>query len=395
MLLGKHSPCLPEEKSMDALNRDRLPPELEAPSALEPELARVIEALEEGVLVLEDGRIVRVNDALARMVGSPPEELTGQALVDLLTDAEGRPHAEPSAGQACRLRSARGDLVPVTLRPVTDRVYLLADRSRERRLEGEVWRLTNRLRGEGGAEPADDPSGAEFFGMLEHEIRTAATVVSGYTRLLLDERVGAINATQRAFLQESRKATERISSLLDNLLELSSLQCPTGMRVVRKPVQLHEVLRSAVEALRPVLDDRRLEVALELDAAQDLVQGDFTRLEQVALNLLANAGKFSPEGTRIRIATALCDGEEGQAILVSVDDEGPGVTSEERERIFRPFVQGEAAAGSVRSAGVGLGLAICRKILETHAGSIEAVPSLGHGLFRFTLPLSRLRNAAS
>jgi signal transduction histidine kinase len=394
---------MPEEMLMDALTPDG-PDRPDRPDrsllegvesrALEPELSRVIEALEEGVLVLEDARIVRVNGALARIVGSPVEKLVGQALVDLLTDAEGRPLAEASLGQTCRLRSARGDLVPVTLRPVTESVYVITDRSRERRLEGEVWRLTNRLRGLGGAEPMEDPSGAEFFGMMEHEIRTAATVISGYTRLLLDERVGEINPTQRTFLQEASKATDRISSLLDNLLELSSLQCPTAMRVVRKPIHLHDVLRSAAEALRPMLDERRLEVALELDAPRDLVQGDFTRLEQVALNLLANAGKFSPEATRIRVTTALCDGEDGEALMVSVDDEGPGVTREERERIFRPFVQGEAAAGTTRSAGVGLGLAICRKILEAHAGSIEAVPSLGRGLFRFTLPLSRVRNAA-
>jgi two-component system OmpR family sensor kinase len=286
-------------------------------------------------------------------------------------------------GDAVRVRDASGELVPVSIRAVGSGCFIVIDRSRERRLEREVWRLAEELRRLGHA-PRGFPSHEEVLGMIEHEIRTAATVIRGYTRMLLDERVGPVNPTQRSFLAEARLGTERITALLDNLLELASLECQGALRVVRRPEKLHPILADAVAQARPLLAERGLRAELRFDASEDSVLADAARVQQVIVNLLANAAKFGREGTSVRVETAT-DAEK-RAILISVSDEGPGVSAEEAESIFRPFVQGRAAAAA-GGGGVGLGLAICQRIVCAHDGTIEAIAEPGGAVFQVSLPL--------
>jgi two-component system sensor histidine kinase KdpD len=108
----------------------------------------------------------------------------------------------------------------------------------------------------------------------------------------------------------------------------------------------------------------------------------------VLLNLLSNAAKFAPEASLISVESRTVDSASGPAIEISVRDEGPGVSETEAEAIFAPFVRGEAAS-SARIDGVGLGLAICRRILEAHGGAICVLPDEPGGVFRMTIPLDR------
>ncbi len=135
-----------------------------------------------------------------------------------------------------------------------------------------------------------------------------------------------------------------------------------------------------------------MKLELELGAAPDVLSGDPERLEQVFVNLYANAAGFSPEGGRVVVASELAELDGGTVLQVAVADQGPGVSADDAERIFAPFVRGPrpAAAGS---GGVGLGLAICRRIAAAHGGRIEAVSDLGYGLFRVTLPTAGHRPA--
>ncbi len=352
------------------------------PAAVEAPDSDLLEQLEEGVARVSGPRIAAANAALGRMAGRDAAALCGLALGDLFASAEGRPAEALAAGDAWRLRNARGELVPVSLRRVRDDVFLVIDRSRERRLEREIWRLSGELRRAGRPEPGF-PSHEEVLGMIEHEIRTATTVIRGYMRMLLDERTGPINAEQRGYLVESRRGTERISSLLDNLLELASLECQPGLRMVRRPVRLNEIVQGAAAQARPLLAERGLELEARLCAEPDALSADPARLSQVVLNLLANAAKFAPEGSMVQVETAVVAGED--ALEVCVVDAGPGVDADEASRIFRPFVRGRAAAAT-GAAGVGLGLSICQRIVEAHGGSIEAVAGAGRGFFRVRLP---------
>ncbi len=362
-----------------ALSREPAPAELES----------LIQSLDDGVLVVEEGYVVGANRALARMLGLPGERLFGMRVAELLATADGRPIHQPRSADGLRLRDADGELVPVSLHQVTERLYLVLDRARERRLEREVWRLSEELRRLGRDLPAGLPSQGELLGMIEHEIRTATTVIRGYSRMLLDERVGSINSTQHGFLCETRRATERIQALLDNLLAMASLDATDGPGVLRRPQQLHEIARAALEETRPLFADRGQRLECSLDAPDDAVFADAGRLQRVIVNLLQNARKFAPEDSRVHLFTYVEEREVGGRVHLVVEDEGPGVTREEAERIFRPFVQGCSTASGAGAEGVGLGLAICQRIMEAHEGGIEAVPDAGRGLFRLWLPLER------
>ena len=358
------------------------------------EIQPFLDALDHGVVRLAGDRVVGANGALERMTGLPASELAGRALSELFVDAGDQPQRSLEPGDGFQLRDRQGRLRPVSLRRVSDTLWLVLDRERESRLEREVWRLASDL----GADrersaqlsalsaPQDQPLRGEQIGMIEHEIRTAVTAVRGYLRWLAGERDRLLDPEHWSFVREARRAIERVAPLLDNLLELA--REGEALPSARKPLRLHEVLELAVRTARPLLGDRGVAVECELSAEPDTLVGDADRLEQVFVNLLANAAAFSPDGGRVFISTDLAELAQGTEIQIAVADQGPGVAGADVDRIFQPFVQGHASVG-VASGGVGLGLAICRRIVSAHGGRIEAVPDVGYGLFRVTLPSER------
>lgn len=345
----------------------------------------LLEALDRGVVRVVGGRIAAANAAFGRLAGLPAGELAGREVSELFTDAGDRPLAELEAGDGFGLRDLQGRLRPISLCRVSEALWLVLDRERESRLEREIWRLASE-RSSFPAPVSDAPLGGEQIGMIEHEIRTAVTAVRGYLRWLGSERDRLLEPEHWTFVREARRAIERVGPLLDNLLELarSGEPLPSG----RKPIRLRDVLELALRTARPLLADRGVKVECELGAAPDELLGDPERLEQVFVNLLANAAAFSPEGARVRIASDSAELDGGSVLQVAISDQGPGIARADAERVFRPFVRGPRPPGR-GSSGVGLGLAICLRILDAHGGRIEAVPDLGYGLFRVTLPAGK------
>lgn len=365
------------------------PEESSDPGVVPGEALALLEGLEEGVLELRDGAVRWVNPALARMLARPRSSCRGLRLSDLFSDAEGRPVDSPGSTAGLRLRDAHGSLRPVSVQRVNERAVLVVDRSREARLEREVWRLAAELRRSAGEPDPASPLAAEIPGMIEHEIRTACTVIRGYIRMLAEERVGPANAAQKDFLGEMRRGTDRISALLDNLLAFAQLGDEPAFSLVRKPTSIHLLVERALAAVRPLMEERGIRATLELEGEiDDQVDADADQLEQIFINLLSNAAKFAPTGSEVRVASHLVESDGIGQICVSVQDEGPGVAADDVDRIFLPFVQGAGPAGAA-SNGVGLGLAICRKLAAAHGGSVDAVAALGYGLFRLTVPLER------
>ena len=225
-----------------------------------------------------------------------------------------------------------------------------------------------------------------LLGMIEHDIRTASTVIRGYTRMLLDERVGSLVPEQRRFVCETRRASERISLLLDNLLEVAAFKCSGAMQIKHTRVPLHSTLASALAMVQPLSEERAQCVELAALAERDHVLGDPDYLERVFVNLIQNAIKFGPQGSQVRVVTDCVDLDGQPGIRVSVEDQGPGVAVDEADRIFQPFVRGEAAQpGSAH--GIGLGLPICRWVVDAHGGSVQVATANGGGCFQVTLPL--------
>ncbi len=342
---------------------------------------QLLGAMQDGVVRQRQGRVVWANEGMGRLAERPVAELIGMDLSELLTDSDDRPLRELDSIEAAYVRDGSGRLRPVSLIRVSEEMLLLVDRGRERRLEEEIWRLS---RTSTQSPDATEPLRGEVVGMVEHEIRTAVTVVRGYLRILLSEHHGPLNPDQWSFSREARRATDRVELMLDNLMSLAAGD--EALPVVRKAVRLHEVLRTSIEGARPLLENAGIKVEYEFEAQEDALLADPDRLEQVFVNLVSNAAAHAPQGSSLVVHTSTGQVGDADFIAVAFADSGPGVSEEEVSRIFQPFVQGHGSPG-VASGGVGLGLAICERIMDAHAGSIDAVPSLGYGLFRVTLPL--------
>jgi two-component system sensor histidine kinase KdpD len=211
---------------------------------------------------------------------------------------------------------------------------------------------------------------------VSHDLRTPLAVITGSASTLL-ESGGALEATvQQGLLQTIREEAERLNRLVQNLLEMTRLEA--GVEVRKEWHSLEEVLGAALSRLEMALRDR----PVHTDMAKDLplVPMDDVLVEQVLINLLENAAKYTPADTAIDVRAW----PEDDQVMVEVADRGPGLAAGDENHIFEKFYRG--AARDAR--GAGLGLAICRAILEAHGGRIWAQNrSDGGAIFRFSLPV--------
>lgn len=212
---------------------------------------------------------------------------------------------------------------------------------------------------------------------VSHDLRTPLTVIAGSASTLL-ENPGLDEATRTELAHNIYEEARRLDRLVHNLLEMSRLQSGR-VELHRDWHDLEEVLGSALHQLEARLQGRAL--TLELDPDLPLVHLDALLIERVFINLLDNALKYSPEDQPIALKACRNNGE----VMVEVADHGPGLPLGAEAKVFDKFYQ--AAPGSHR--GVGLGLSICRSIVEIHGGRMEAAnrPE-GGAVFRFTLPLA-------
>lgn len=342
-----------------------------------------------------DGTIRQANDAFLALVGRDRADLVAGRLRwsdlttpgDLSRDDRGR--AERIAGRACEVHEEvlihkDGRRVPVLVGGawhggLRDCVGFVLDLSLRRRAEAELLRAREAAEAAGRAKD-------RFLAVLSHELRTPLTPVLVALTALLDGILPA--ALARPALEMIRRNVERESRLVDDLLAVSQAT-RDGLHLETRPLDLHELLRRAVDLARPDSDRARLGVALDLTAPVHHVSGDPERLLQLVGNLLDNAAKFSPEGGRLAIRSRNEPGPEAGTdavrLVVEFEDTGPGLSPEELARIFEPFEQGLARPRP--REGLGLGLAIGRAITEAHGGSLTAEsrgPGLGT-LFRLRL----------
>lgn len=222
---------------------------------------------------------------------------------------------------------------------------------------------------------ASDRRLRRFIADASHELRTPLAAVRAYAELF--ER-GA--ATHPADLERSMsgitRESERMSLLVEDLLLLARLD--EGRPLERKPVDLAEVVREAVDAAHVLEPERPIELAVE----PITVTGDESRLRQVLDNLFANARSHTPPGTAISVALQRVDGNA----RLSVADHGPGLSGEEAARVFERFYRADTSRARA-SGGVGLGLSIVAAVTEAHGGTATAEPTPGGGAtFVITLP---------
>ena len=223
----------------------------------------------------------------------------------------------------------------------------------------------------------------EFLAMISHELRTPLGAILIWSQLLRNDRMDEAGMTRALGMIE--RSTKTLAKLIDDLLDVSRI-IAGKLRLDSRPVQLGPVVDAALESAQPDAEAKGLRVERALSPATLSVAGDPVRLQQVVANLLANAIKFTPEGGRVEVGLE----STGTHARITVTDTGAGINAEFLPYIFERFRQADSTS-TCRNKGLGLGLAICRHLVELHGGTIEASsPGEGHGsTFTVTVPLLR------
>jgi signal transduction histidine kinase len=220
-----------------------------------------------------------------------------------------------------------------------------------------------------------------FLATLSHELRTPLTPILGWARIMQDYNDNASVTVQG--LQAIERNARLQAQLVDDLLDLSRITMGK-VELVCTPVDLNEIVRRALETVQYRLTSQNLALQLDLTTEHLLINGDPTRLEQVAWNLLSNAAKFTPAGGSITVRTRLVANE----CQLEVIDTGIGIDPDILPQLFQPFKQGDSSI-TRRHGGLGIGLAIAHSLVQMHKGKIAATSAgVDQGAqFRVTLPL--------
>lgn len=212
---------------------------------------------------------------------------------------------------------------------------------------------------------------------VSHDLKTPLTAIRGLAETL--EHPGVLSEADRTDLAGSiRSQADELKRLVNNLLDLARMQSE-GVRLNREWHPLSEIVGSALAQAGPLLKPRVVQVSLPADLP--LVEVDATLIERVLINLFDNAMKYTPPTARITVR----GGTSGDAIYLAVEDDGPGLPTTDPEGLFKLFARGQKEPAT---AGVGLGLALCRSIISAHGGTISAYGRAPHGAtFEIRLPL--------
>jgi signal transduction histidine kinase len=230
---------------------------------------------------------------------------------------------------------------------------------------------------------------SDLIHLLTHELRTPITVINGFSRLLLDSAHGVLSERQTGFVTESLKACRRLDLLVRDLLEASP-ESDSPLRVEMERADLDATIHSTVDSLAPLLDDRGMRVELDFDSPVPNIEFDPVRIEQVVTNLLTNAIRYGRADGSIQIGRFATDADGRPVVQVFVEDDGPGIAEADRKRVFEPY---QRAAARSDFAGMGIGLAICQRIIASHSGAIRVEDgSKGGARFVFSLPISHNRS---
>lgn len=215
----------------------------------------------------------------------------------------------------------------------------------------------------------------EVLSIVAHDLRNPLSAIGLRAQSLLrsisDER-------QKNHLRVIIGSAQQMNTLIEDLLDLARLESGQ-LRLVRSAIEVAPLLTQVLEVHRPLLDAAGLRLAVRVAPGLPRIEADAGRVTQVLSNLLGNAVKFTPPGGTVTLAAELTDG----GICLSVEDTGPGISPEQQSRLFERFWQG---SGTDRR-GAGLGLSICKELVEAHGGRlwVESAPGQG-SKFRFTLP---------
>ncbi|OWP62250.1 hypothetical protein CDA63_15215 [Hymenobacter amundsenii] len=344
-------------------------------------VASIVQTLDEALFLFDEARVVLVaNPPACALLGLPQAQVVGQAADQLA-------HANPVMASLLPLVTAPGPAGP---QPFT--VDQAGEESHYRLLvHNETWFNPVRSQMEflgtivALHNISDfkrlDQAKSQYLATVSHELKTPLSTIHFHLKLLLDQRVGPLNAEQQQMVGTLQQENQRLLKLTRNLLDVARHESG-AIPLQARPTTVADLVAAATGPLRLQLAPKALALTVDLPAGLPLVLADLEKTAWVLLNLLANAVRYSPEGGRI-VVSAAC---QGDYVQLSVQDVGPGIAPEHQERIFQRFAQVPDAGGAHRE-GNGLGLSISHEFITTQGGElgVRSAPGAGSTFF-FTLP---------
>jgi two-component system, NtrC family, sensor kinase len=223
----------------------------------------------------------------------------------------------------------------------------------------------------------------EFLANMSHELRTPLNAIIGFSEVMLERLFGDVNAKQEEYLNDILSSGRHLLSLINDILDLAKIEAGR-MELEPADFDLPQAIDNALVLVRERAMRRGITLEQSIDPRLGEIKGDERKIKQVMLNLLSNAVKFTPEGGRIEVRAALADG----VAEVSVADTGVGIAPEDHAAVFEEFRQ-VGTDYARKHEGTGLGLALARKFVELHGGTIRVESQLGRGAtFTFTIPVT-------
>jgi len=224
---------------------------------------------------------------------------------------------------------------------------------------------------------------SNFLANMSHELRTPLNSIIGFSQVLQEEYFGGLNEKQREYINYILESSNHLLSLINDILDLSKIESEKEELELGR-FSIKNLLEKTIVLLKEKAIKHTLSLNLEIDPSADIeIEADERRIRQVIFNLLSNAVKFTPDGGSIWIRSKRIN----DYIQISVEDTGIGIKAGDMEKLFKPFSQIRDSSTEPQE-GTGLGLVLCKKIVELHRGKIWAESEYGKGSkFHFTIPV--------
>jgi len=223
---------------------------------------------------------------------------------------------------------------------------------------------------------------SEFLVTASHQLKTPLTSVKVAADILIEQEGKTPSASRLPMIQTLSVGVSSLERLINEVLDFAKMQTAT-LDIHREPSDILRLIRDVAAMIAPALQRKKQKLELELPDTLPLTLIDWHRLEQVLINLMENASKFTPRNERIAVRA----GEDSQSgVIVEIEDSGPGIPPDEQDKIFQPYYQASGTSGYY--AGSGLGLAIARSLVQLHQGKIWVKSKVGEGsTFYFSVPV--------
>lgn len=341
----------------------------------------IIEGSADGIMVTDfDKNVTHVNSTLERMSGFTRKELEGKGCVNLLGLEDGNGNC--LCDHYCPFikdDKIQGSVEANLIRKDGSHVWVEVGYGVLTDDNGKTIGVVHTIRDISRHKQIDQLKD-EFIGLVSHELRSPLTVIVGALNTVITDGKSLSAHERNKLLKDAAEEAESLSHLVGDLLELSRFQAHRFI-LDSKHIDLTSVVKNVISSLQRYTKKHRIVI----DFPDDLpnVMADQVRLERIMYNLVDNAIKYSPKGGEIKVLAK----KDNNFLVIGVKDEGIGISRADQDKLFKPFQRlDDPALGNIQ--GAGLGLVVCRRLVEAHGGKIWVESEYGKGsTFYFTVPL--------